>query len=147
MATQELIKSIEAKKLNKRSKLPLPEPPVTIPFGGLVSDIEEDGGMMRFTYLGELYHCREDLLRSALPKGKVRAATVPVPAAAGPAAAADAGPEPEAAFRWEEVRTNRHGILRAKVPGGWLVSGSTAGGGAVAFYPDPQHDWDGSTQE
>ena len=43
MATQELIKSIEAKKLNKRSKLPLPEPPVTIPYGGLVQDLEADG--------------------------------------------------------------------------------------------------------
>ena len=43
MTSQELAKSIEAKKLNKRSKLPLPEPPTIIPFGALVQEVEEDG--------------------------------------------------------------------------------------------------------
>ena len=36
--------------------------------------------------------------------------------------------------------------LRAKVPGGWLVYAErgecTAG---LTFYPDPRHEWDGSS--
>ncbi len=149
MATQELIKSIEAKKLNKRSKLPLPEPPVTIPFGGLVSDIAEDGGMLRFSYLGELYHCPEDRLRSALGGGEASRAEAAAPAEPRTAAPAET-PKPspagnDAPFQWQEVRTSLNSIFRAKVPGGWLVMGSAAAGRTLAFYPDPQHNWDGST--
>jgi hypothetical protein len=33
---------------------------------------------------------------------------------------------------------------RAKVPGGWLVVLWTASA-ALAFYPDPEHQWDGGT--
>lgn len=32
-------------------------------------------------------------------------------------------------------------ICRAKVPGGWLISA----GQGTTFYPDPQHQWDGSS--
>jgi hypothetical protein len=152
MATQELIKSIEAKKLNKRSKLPLPEPPVTIPYGALVTNLEHDGGMMRFSYLGELYHCPEDRLMSALGgKAAPAAASAPAPAAAGagapvvaaqPAAAAE-----EARFGWEELATSLGPVWRAKVPGGWLLTGSAGAGRSVTFYPDARHEWDGGTLE
>lgn len=42
-------------------------------------------------------------------------------------------------------------IYRGRVPGGWLVvffwhSGTGyAGGPASCYYPDPLHEWDGST--
>ncbi len=32
-------------------------------------------------------------------------------------------------------------LLRAKVPGGWFVKA----GESAFFYPDPAHEWDGST--
>lgn len=150
MATQELVKSLEAKKLNKRSKLPLPEPPVTLPFGALVQDLEQDGGMIRFTYLGELYHCEEDRMRSALGAGAAGKMPVETSESAAPAAAkAASNPAPaaaeEARFRWEEVPTNQQPMWRAKVPGGWLVATGTGGQKSLAFYPDATHTWDGST--
>ena len=39
---------------------------------------------------------------------------------------------------------------RARVLGGWLVFIETPGRGGlggVTFYPDPNHAWDGGTQE
>jgi hypothetical protein len=38
-------------------------------------------------------------------------------------------------------------VVRAKVPGGWFVKaddGIRRTGGAF-FYPDPEHQWDGSS--
>jgi hypothetical protein len=39
---------------------------------------------------------------------------------------------------------------RTRVPGGWLIFIYTPGRGGlggVTFYPDPNHAWDGGTQE
>jgi hypothetical protein len=38
-------------------------------------------------------------------------------------------------------------VLRAKVPGGWLVYASNGyhQHGGITFYPDPEHRWTGST--
>ena len=39
---------------------------------------------------------------------------------------------------------------RARVPGGWLIfiwTPGRSGLGGVTFYPDPNHAWDGGTQE
>jgi hypothetical protein len=37
-------------------------------------------------------------------------------------------------------------VMRAKVPGGWLVNVIvTQIGTGLAFYPDPDHTWDGSS--
>jgi hypothetical protein len=43
-----------------------------------------------------------------------------------------------------------HGTLsRSPVPGGWLVcvfwNASHVGGQSITFYPDPDHQWDGSS--
>ena len=46
------------------------------------------------------------------------------------------------ALVWETVySTPVSGVLRAKVPGGWLVRVDLS----VTFYPDPEHKWDGSS--
>jgi hypothetical protein len=147
MATHELTKMIEAKKLNKRSKLPLTEPPVTIPFGALIQDIEEDGDLRRFSYLGELYQCPRDLLARALPRVKTAAAAPPeaLPqrvAAQGVVVAAEAG----AAIQWEELASSSPlRTWRAKVPGGWLLAAGGGGAAGLTFYPDVDHSWDGRT--
>ncbi len=41
-------------------------------------------------------------------------------------------------------------VYRARVPGGWLIFVWTPGRGGVnsaTFYPDPNHAWDGGSQE
>ncbi|MCP5111371.1 MAG: hypothetical protein GY953_11110 [bacterium] len=45
----------------------------------------------------------------------------------------------EPALKWEQVTSNRNQeVIRAKVPGGWLVA---VGGAGLTFYPDPAHNW------
>jgi hypothetical protein len=37
-------------------------------------------------------------------------------------------------------------LSRAKIPGGWLLYGTTSGDAAsLVFVPDPNHEWDGSS--
>jgi hypothetical protein len=37
-------------------------------------------------------------------------------------------------------------LSRAKIPGGWLVYGTTSGDAALlVFVPDANHEWDGSS--
>ncbi len=149
MATFELIKTIEARKLNPRSKLPLQLPPVTIPYGAIVSEIVWERDRARFAYLGELYQCRDDLLKEALG-GAVEPAEVEEAEAVGAAARApekveitESKPSEEAGLRWEALSSDRFGVFRAKVPGGWLIAVEGRSGCALTFYPDPNHHWDG----
>lgn len=85
--------------------------------------------MDRFTHHGEPYRCPHDVLASAIEKEK-----------AAPAAAVQAAPE-KATMQWEPLESGQVPLLRAKVPGGWLVAAS--GGAGLAYYPDPQHQWNG----
>jgi hypothetical protein len=137
----ELTKSIEAKKLNKRSGLPLPEPPVIIPFGSVIDDLKRDRGAVRFTFLFELFEISETVLDSAIRTTADSGEPAAVPEPSAPSAAAPSGPAPAAPppFAWEQVSATPVRLLRAKVPGGWLLSS----GGAVSFYPDTGHSWDG----
>ena len=131
MAKFELTKTIEARKLNKRTGIPLSEPPLSIPFGAIVEDPAEDRDVVKFTYLGEPYQCPEEVFRVAsAPIGAAPAAPK------GPAAAAPPPPK----LQWEGL--SAEGVRRAKVPGGWLVA---IGAGALTFYPDPDHTWDGAS--
>lgn len=130
-----LTKTIEAKKLNRRTGVPTTDPEVTIPFGSFVENLELDRDMVKFTYHGEPYRCAQDLLMPALEKkaaAAAAAADTPPPALAAPA---------PAGLEWEPVASTHYsgiGVMRAKVPGGWLVS---IGGTCLAFYPDPGHEW------
>jgi hypothetical protein len=51
-------------------------------------------------------------------------------------------------LKYEGKKPAKH-AYRARVPGGWLVFIYTQGHGlsGVTFYPDPNHAWDGGTQE
>jgi hypothetical protein len=138
----EVTKSIEARKLNKRTRQPLAEHPVTIPYGAILSEIADQGSTVSFHYLGDYYQCRSELLRSA-------SHSLETNVTAGPpdqrdTAAAAAAPIP-AAFVFERLRAGGEAVSRAKLPGGWLVSVGEGAARSVVFYPDPNHNWDGTT--
>lgn len=136
-----LNKSIEAKKLNKRTGAPTSDPEVTIPYGALVDGIQRERDIARFSYLGEPYACPHDILASALGN----ALSEDAPGAGSPAASATgggkAGPE-RPRLRWEPLESSHYSLMRAKVPGGWLVA---LGGTGLTFYADPEHQWDGTS--
>jgi hypothetical protein len=144
LAKVELNKSIEARKLNQRSGLPMTGPEVTIPYGAIIEHIESDRDRDKFHYLGELYSCRHELFVSA-----VKAGAIEPQAPAAPAAPAEqtAPSEPvtlpsKPKLQWEPLDSGPWALERAKVPGGWLVA---LAGASVTFYPDPRHRWDGSS--
>jgi hypothetical protein len=140
MAMLEVTKTIEARKLNKRTRAPVAEPPVTIPYGAILSEVVENDGMMAFLHLGELYQCRSEILRPASSPldGAPSAARTTGPAVPSPA------PEP-VTFVWQKLAAGRETTLRAKLPGGWLISVGEGAARSVVFYPDLNHDWDGTT--
>jgi hypothetical protein len=131
-----LTKTIEVKKLNKRSGLPLPEPPVIIPFGSLIENLKRERGSVRFTHLFELFEVEETVLDAAIRElgGEKMAASSP---AAEPTAEVASTADP--GVEWEPIAAAPIRLLRAKVPGGWLL----ASNGAVSFYPDAEHVWNG----
>ena len=142
MARFSLNKSIEAHKLHPNTMTPLPGPDVTVPFGALIERVERDRDMVRFRFLGEPFGCPHELLASALDPGALDAAPAPNPPA--PAKAADPAKAVEEAggLRWQPLKcSGGPALLRAKVPGGWLLSA----GAGIAFYPDPGHAWDGAS--
>jgi hypothetical protein len=134
----ELIKSIEVTPLNKRTGIPTSDPPVTIPYGAIVENAEQDRDFEKFTYLGQPYRCPREVFQAAV------GTEAPAPAVA---TAADALPRPadRLCLLWLEVPSSAYTTRRAKVPGGWLVSVSGSAGDGLAFYPDPQHVWNGAS--
>jgi len=134
----QLTKTIEAGKLNKRTRIPTGEPMVTIPFGAIIENLVEDRDVVKFAYHGEPYQCEREVLK---------AATAPIQAAKKEEPVAEVLPQavpPQAMLYWKSVNSNHREVLRAKVPGGWLVLAS-GGSDALAFYPDPEHLWDGAS--
>ena len=138
-----LNKSIAATHLNKKTGVPWSEPEANIPYGAILEYVGSDGANERFTYMGELYRCPADLLASALDGGKIphepQAAaekTVQPPAPA-------ATPAPSVTLKFEPLAAGPYSMVRAKVPGGWLV---VIGATGLAFYPDPQHAWNGQSE-
>jgi hypothetical protein len=142
----ELSKSIEARKLNKRTGSPTTDPEAVIPYGAIVENVEPDRDFERFTYLGELYQCPHTLLVSATDPRAWKAQRAPaaesaVPAASGAGQAAPPAPK----LLWVPVDTSQVPLLRAKVRGGWLIAAGSGAG--LTFYPDPGHEWDGTSLE
>ena len=132
MAKLEVNKTIEARMLNKRTRQTLSQPPVTIPYGAILDDVVENRDVIEFSYVGELYCCKTEVLRAASHALD-----------GAPAAASAPGFAPVAAstFVWEKLNSASSATSRAKLPGGWLI----AAGGCITFYPDPAHSWDGKT--
>jgi len=136
MAKLTLTKTIEARKLNPRTRVPTADPPVTIPYGAIITEAEQVGDMDNFTYLGAWHQCAHGVLQAAIEQ----VAAAP-PAEAGAKAAPAPSPAPSAGLQWETLASNWGEVRRAKVPGGWLV----VAGGGVTFLPDPEHAWDGAS--
>ena len=65
----ELTKTIEARRLNKRTMRPLDTQWSTIPYGALLDNIARDGDVAQFNYLGEPYECAHETLMSAIGHG------------------------------------------------------------------------------
>ncbi len=135
MAKISLNKSIEARKLNQRTGLPLTGPEMTIPYGAIIEHVESDRDREKFHYLGELYSCRHevfvDAVNLAAPAAPVQQTAPPSQPVAG-----------KSKLQWEPLDSSHYALLRAKVPGGWLVA---LAGASVTFYPDAEHQWDGSS--
>lgn len=140
MPKHALNKTIEARKLNKKTGVPVGGPEITIPYGAFVEDPHRDGGMWRFTYNQELYRCANDVLTSALDRGALNAVAAQD---AEPPAAPSAERPAQRGLRWEAVVSSHYSVLRSKVPGGWLVLADAS----LTFYPDPEHVWDGTSPE
>jgi hypothetical protein len=130
LAKVELNKSIEARKLNQRTGLPETGPEVTIPYGAIIEHVETDRDSEKFHYLRDLYSCSHEVFVSAV---NLAAPTAPAEPVAAPG---------KAKLQWEPLDSSHHALLRAKVPGGWLVA---VAGSGLTFYPDAEHQWDGSS--
>jgi hypothetical protein len=136
MPTVELAKSIEARKLNRRTGRPVDTLWLTVPFGAILENVVEKGDLVEFSYLGELYHCRRGDIPDFLPAapGEASVASVAADGRAKP---------PERLLQWERLRSNYGDVRRTKVPGGWLISMEAGNCGGLVFYPDSGHRWNG----
>jgi hypothetical protein len=144
MARLEVIKTIEARKLNRRTRLAMSEPPVTIPYGAILDEVVENRDSLEFLYLGELYQADGGTLRAASHRLETAPAVAAVTASAAATPTSPAAAEP--VFVWEKVSSNAFAVARAKLAGGWLIAVGEGAGLNVTFYPDPLHTWDGSTR-
>jgi hypothetical protein len=140
MLKLEITKTIEARRLNKRTGQTTSEPPVTIPFGAILSNVVEDRDLVEFQYLSELYSCKAEVLRSAS-----HALDGAPPPTNSPTSAASAPRPPEPTFFWEKLSSGTIPTARAKLPGGWLIAVGDNPSRSIAFLPDPAHTWDGET--
>lgn len=139
MGKYELGKTVEAHKLNKRTGIPLSEPPVTVPFGAILESVQISDDVVRFSYMGERYQVSRDAVAGSMqalggaPQQVKAKAVTPAPDAA----------EGKLIFETLDVRAQGQiSIYRAPIPGGWLVASHS---GALAFVPDARHEWDGTS--
>jgi hypothetical protein len=140
MLKLEITKTIEARRLNKRTRQTTSEPPVTIPYGAILSDIVENRDVVEFQYLSELYNCKAEVLRSAShPLDGAPSST------GAPTSSTPAPPPPEITFLWEKLSSGTVPTSRAKLPGGWLIAVGENSSRSITFFPDPTHTWNGQT--
>lgn len=147
MAKFEVSKSLEAVKLNKRTGIPLTEPPITISYGAILDQVEEVGDYYKFTYLMERYQMKRDSARGALHRIEDPRETAAPPKASlieasSPEEKTTGTPGPVLEFERLQV-SGGPAVSRARVPGGWLIASA---GGAVTFVPDAHHHWTGGSQ-
>ena len=141
-------KMVEVRKLHPKSLIPLTEPPLQLPFTAILEGLTLERDMYRFYYLGQPYQCLKKVMKSAIELieesgGRAEPELVEVadetviemPLAVADPAAAMPG------FAWQQISTSQGVLLRARVPGGWLVRVQSS----VCFYPDTGHKWDGKT--
>jgi hypothetical protein len=122
---------------------PLPEQEVTIPFGAILENVRQDRDSVTFNYLTEPYGCPRDVFQSAVAGGaRDEWAAVTARELVSDGVVPEFAPEP-AKLQFEALSSNIHGLSRAKVPGGWLISSERGG---VAFYPDARHAWNGESK-
>jgi hypothetical protein len=140
LSKHSLNKTIEAGKLNRKTGVPLPGTGTSIPYGAIIEDPQRDRNMWRFTYNQELYRCANDVLASALDRGALDAVAEPE---ANEPKAPGTGETVRPLLLWEAVASSHFLVLRSKVPGGWLIAAGS--GPSLAFYPDPEHGWDGTS--
>ena len=161
MANLEVSKNFEARKLNKRSGVPLSEAPVTIPYGAVLKNVQSNRDLVRFTFLEEPYQVEQSVLdESTRPSGPAQSAADAVTAPAGAPPPAET-PAPEAPppsvppvsaapvtasegtlappLDWEEMDSGPVRLLRAKVHGGWLVLVRVSN--SITFVPDSGYRW------
>ena len=97
------------------------------------------GDRASFIYLGELYECGADLLRSALiPQGSGGDSSSAPASANRQERVQNAEPKRPVSLIWEPLESNEGLFSRARVPGGWLVSGEGRG---IVFVPDESRVW------
>lgn len=135
MAKFELSKSVEGVKVNKRSGIPTTER-VSLAFGAIIEDPREERDCLRFKYLLDIVDVKLSEIEGYYKP--IDGASAPTASAQSPSA--PAAPADTRFIRWESIPSNI-ATSRAKVPGGWLVS--TPNG--LAFLPDPDHAWAGSS--
>jgi len=140
MLKLEITKTIEARRLNKRTGQTTSEPPVTIPFGAILSNVVEHRDVVEFQYLSELYNCKAEILRSASHAldGTPASTSSPTPTTSVPQL-------PVITFFWEKLNSGVVPTARAKLPGGWLIAVGENSSRSITFFPDPTHTWDGQT--
>lgn len=138
-----LNKSISAVRLNPKTGVPYSEPETNVPFGAILTHRGPDRDFEKFTYMSELFRCPRDVLASALDGGKIPADNGAADEAAVVSSSGVAAkPAPEATLKFEKLNAAPYSIVRAKVPGGWLI---LYGNSSLAFYPDPDHAWNGES--
>src|SRR5687768_18544937 len=122
MARYELTKTIEARKLNQRSGLPLGEPPVSVPYSAILDKINESWDFVKFTYLGVNYQCPTPVFHDATrPYGTTDAEPRPGPSSPVEEPVSPGPPPKQGAMRWPILSSNHSPALRAVVPCRWLV--------------------------
>lgn len=145
MARYQVTKSVDAKKLHPRSGIPLSEPPTLLPFGAILEKLREERDLFKFTYLGQPYQCEQKILKPALQLLDGSPLDDDASDASGDLQPGTPAPVAEPDIRWQRLLTTNGSLLRAKIPGGWLLT--SANGTSITFVPDAGHAWDGKSIE
>jgi hypothetical protein len=65
-AKAELTKTIEARRLNRRTMRAINNDPFSIPYGAILDQLQENGDQVQFFYLGEPYESNSETVTLAI---------------------------------------------------------------------------------